>query len=88
MKGINCQHVYDVDPAVHRYIAANRFGNVMGFRNPPIRDYDNHEWIDSVDGSSGELLLYSKWDVSVKKTADISDSQSVNKNIICRNFFF
>jgi hypothetical protein len=50
------------------WVARNRDGMLMAFANPPVRDYDEGVWIDSVDKSYGEIIPFPHWDVSVTET--------------------
>ena len=74
MKTVNLQCVYEI-PDEYSWIARNRDGILCGFRNPPIRDYiaGDGEWIDSTDGSYGEIILFVKWEVSVREVKSLRD---------------
>lgn len=69
--------MYEVPPDL-LWIAVNRSGNVVGFSRAPIRDPQYQEWIDPVDGSTGEILPYEKWDVSVREIKDLNDWNKSN----------
>jgi hypothetical protein len=83
MKAVNLQCVYDI-PDSYPWIARNRDGVLCGFQNPPVRDYQsgNGEWIDSVDGSNGEIILYGKWELSVRETRLLKDAGQAIKDTI------
>lgn len=73
MKGINFQCVYDVDDARYPYTAFNHSGELFGFKNPPIRDFERLEWIDCQTGEPGEFIPYLKWDQSLREMKDFID---------------
>lgn len=69
MKLINLQCPYDI-PDEYKFIALNKEGVLCGFRNAPIRDYRAGQWIDPSDNNStGEMLLYDRWDQSCREVA-------------------
>lgn len=70
----NFQLFYDL-PDGYDYFCVNRNGTLVAFVNPPIRDFDYGEWIDSVDGSTGTIIPYEKWDVCLKCRKDIRDQR-------------
>lgn len=72
MKKVNLQLIYDIAPE-YLWLAVNRSGNVVGFRNAPIRDPQYQEWIDPVDGSTGEIIPYEKWEISVREVSELTD---------------
>ena len=73
MKLVNFQLAYPIDDAAYKWVAVNKNGNVVCFKNAPVRDYEYGEWIDSTDGTTGELILFEKWENSVRTTAELTD---------------
>lgn len=73
MKRINTQSCYLVDDKRYTHVAFNRFGGMVGFLNPPVRDPRNDEWVDCTDGSAGELIPCDSWDTSVRATSTLVD---------------
>jgi hypothetical protein len=67
---VNFQRVYEV-PLDYTFVAINGDGVLCGFRNPPVRDFEHLEWIDSTDGSTGEIILYEKWETSCREVSDL-----------------
>ena len=80
-KLVNFQHCYDV-PEEFSWIAVNRNGSFVAFHNPPVRDFENCEWIDSTDGSHGELIEFAKWDVSVREVKDLQDLRKSSPGVL------
>jgi hypothetical protein len=73
----NFQAYYEIPTETYTHVAFNRDGALVGFRHPPIRDYKNGWWVDPTDGSAGDLILYERWDTSIKETSTLTDmSQS------------
>lgn len=71
MKRYIFQLAYDLNDAVIKWVAVNRNGSIVGFRNPPVRDFSYGEWIDSTDGSTGYIIDYTAWETSVREVADL-----------------
>lgn len=64
--------LYDISDE-YKYIAFNREGILCGFTNAPVRDFENGQWVDSVTGSTGEMILFNKWDESSREVALLTD---------------
>ena len=77
MKYVNCQCMYEV-PDSYTYVAFNREGIMCGFQHAPVRDFVNGQWVDSVTGSTGEMILFGRWDVSSREVSILTD---MRKNI-------
>jgi hypothetical protein len=77
MKTINFQIIQDVDDAIYPWIARNLDGTLIGFRNAPVRDYDNKVWMDPTDKSYGEIIPYPTWDTSVREPKDFVDRKEM-----------
>lgn len=73
MKRINLQRFTDIDDQARRWIAVNFDGVVVSFVNPPVRDYGKQAWVDSVDGSYGELVPCVKWEIMVYELSKMTD---------------
>jgi hypothetical protein len=73
MKLINCQNTYDVEESVYPHIAFNQMGIMCGFQHAPVRDFENNQWVDSVTGSTGEMILFGKWDQSAREVSTLVD---------------
>jgi hypothetical protein len=80
MKTVNFQCIYEV-PEEYSYVARNQNGSLVGFIHAPVRDASIGEWIDCVDGSSGTIIPYGKWDTSVREVSDLTD---ISKTFIGR----
>jgi hypothetical protein len=80
-KTVNFQCVYEV-PDEYEYVALNLNGTLVGFRHAPIRDTSLGEWIDSVNGSVGEILPYHKWETSVRQFSDLSDFKKMYRGVV------
>ena len=72
MKHINLQRAFRIPEGV-TYIAHNQDGSLVGFNNPPIRDYERKIWIDSATGEAGVLVTFDRWDTSLRMVADLAD---------------
>jgi len=72
MKLVDLHDVYDV-PEEYKFIAFNREGILCGFQNAPVRDFENGQWVDSVTGSTGEMILFGKWDQSSREVQLLYD---------------
>jgi len=72
MKLIQFIALYEI-PVEYKYIAFNREGVLCGFTNAPVRDFKNGQWVDSVTGSTGEMILFDKWDQSCREVSTLSD---------------
>lgn len=72
MKFVNCQNMYEI-PDGFTYIAFNREGIMCGFQHAPVRDFKNSQWVDSVTGSTGEIIFFSRWDVSSREISILTD---------------
>lgn len=57
----------------YKYIAFNREGILCGFQNTPVRDFANGQWVDCVTGSTGEMILFDRWDQSSREVALLAD---------------
>lgn len=79
MKLINYQVVYDVDEVKYPYTARDMDGRLYGFKNIPVRDFVFNEWVDSTDGSTGELIIHERWDMSMRETAEQADKRKCNE---------
>lgn len=73
LKAINYQCVYDFEADRYPYTAFDQTGQLHGFQNLPVRNFEYGEWVDSVTGEPGELILFSTWDTSLKTTAEQDD---------------
>lgn len=80
-KTVNFQISYELTDE-YPYYARNKFGMLMGFANAPIRDFETGEWLDCVTGSNGELILFAKWDTSVRKFDDFQDAVGAAGGVI------
>jgi len=76
MKAINYQCLYLVDDARYLYTAFNQDGSLCGFINPPVRDFQAGIWVDSVTGGCGELILFDRWDTSMREPKDFVDTRT------------
>jgi len=75
MKFIGYHAMYDIRDE-YKYIAFNREGVLCGFANAPIRDLTNGQWLDSVTGSTGEMILFDRWDQSCREVATLTDMRT------------
>lgn len=78
---VNFQRIFHVPDHI-KFVACNKEGIMCGFMNPPIRDFEYCEWIDCVTGSTGEILPYESWDVSVREVKDLCDVSRTNGGMI------
>lgn len=67
-----------IDPDEFPYIAQNMDGCVVGFKNPPVRDFRYNIWVDCTDGSGGTIIPYPNWEVSVRQTAKVRSVLETN----------
>jgi len=81
MKFINFQCYYGV-PDTCKWVARNQDGVLVGFVNPPVRDFGLGAWQDSVTGSYGEIIPFERWDVSLKETSCLSDLRLKSPGVI------
>jgi hypothetical protein len=72
MKNISYNTLYEVSEK-YKYIAFNLEGVLCGFTNAPVRDFANGQWVDSVTGSTGEMILFNRWDRSCREVAELTD---------------
>ena len=72
MKRVGIFCMYEL-PGNWKYIAINRDGCMTGFHNPPVRDYNYGEWIDSTNGKAGDLIPMGRWDTSIFRVAELRD---------------
>jgi len=72
MKHISYNIMFGIEDQ-YKYVAFNREGVLCGFANAPIRDFANGQWLDSVTGSTGEMILREKWDQSCREVALCAD---------------
>ena len=75
MKGINFQCLYDIEETRYPYAAVNNNGEVCGFINPPVRNFELLQWVDSVTGEPGEPFPFERWDVSARVLAEVADAR-------------
>jgi hypothetical protein len=61
------------EKGAYRYVAFNCEGVLCGFANAPLRDLVLGQWVDSVTGSTGEMILFEQWDQSCREVADLAD---------------
>ena len=80
MKSVNLQCVHDV-PDEFPWIARNRNGILIGFRHAPVRDFNIEEWVDSVDGSCGEIVPYDAWDTSAREMSTLLDIRKTSAGV-------
>lgn len=74
MKAIGYYCQYTVDDQKYLYTAFNYDGSLSGFQNPPIRDYEMREWIDSVTGKPGDMIPHDRWVSSMRVTSECHDT--------------
>ena len=74
MKVVNFQCHYEVPDHI-KWTCFNLDGMLIGFVNPPVRDFKQGVWQDSVTGGYGEVLPFHKWDVSLRETTDLYDTR-------------
>jgi hypothetical protein len=67
-----------IDEKIHTHVAQNFNGQICGFQNPPVRNYDLNEWMDSVTGEPGDLLSVERWEITARVTADMQDLRYIN----------
>jgi len=80
---VNLQTVYTIPTGI-KWIAQNENGTLNGFYHPPIRDYLQGVWQDSVDGSYGEFIVFDVWDRSVREVAVLTDCSLINTHELSR----
>lgn len=73
MKGLQIVRVYDVNENDYPYVASDYEGRLCGFQNPPVRDFSQREWIDSVTGDPGDIIPYKRWDQSMREPSEMMD---------------
>jgi len=73
MKSINFQCVYLVDDSQYKYTAFNHNGELFGFVNPPVRNFELMEWVDSVTGDPGGFIPFDSWDTSLREPDQLID---------------
>jgi len=81
MKMVNFQGGFEIDEAKFPWVARNHDGRLVGFAHAPIRDYQLEQWIDSVDGSYGEIILFDKWETTARETAFLPDLSNITETI-------